>query len=88
MKLVICIGIFQVLKFEFLKFRILEILNFHPYNRLILTRNAHCSLTSDNEVPGSNITGPEVIKLFPCSTQLSMKFIMLINVKVPPNVGI
>ena len=27
--------------------------------------------------------GPEVIKLFPCSTQLSTKFIMLINVKMP-----
>ena len=26
------------------------------------------------------ITDPEVIKLFSCSTQLSMKFIMLINV--------
>ena len=27
--------------------------------------------------------GPEVIKLFPCSTQLSKKFILLINVKMP-----
>ena len=27
--------------------------------------------------------GPEVIKLCSCSTQLSMKFIMLINVKMP-----
>ena len=32
--------------------------------------------------------GPEVIKLFLCSTQLSMKFIMLINVKMPTIVGI
>ena len=32
--------------------------------------------------------GPEVIKLFPCSTQLSMKFIILINVKMPTAVGI
>ena len=32
--------------------------------------------------------GPEVIKLFPCSTQLSKKFIMLINVKMPTVVGI
>ena len=30
--------------------------------------------------------GPEVIKLFPCSTQLSMTFILLINVKMPTNV--
>ena len=28
-------------------------------------------------------TGPEVIKLFSCSTQLSMKFFLLINVKMP-----
>ena len=33
-------------------------------------------------------TGPEVIKLFSCSTQLSMKFFMLINVKMPTIVGI
>ena len=34
------------------------------------------------------IPGPGVIKLFPCSTQLSMKFILLINVKMPTLVGI
>ena len=27
--------------------------------------------------------GPEVIKLFPCSTQLSMKFQLLIKTKIP-----
>ena len=32
--------------------------------------------------------GPEVIKLFSYSTQLSSKFIMLINVKMPTIVGI
>ena len=32
--------------------------------------------------------GPEVIKLFSYSTQLSTKFIMLINVKMPTIVGI
>ena len=32
--------------------------------------------------------GPEVIKLFSCSTQLSAKFILLINVKMPTIVGI
>ena len=32
--------------------------------------------------------GPEVIKRFPCSTQLSTKFILLINVKMPTIVGI
>ena len=32
--------------------------------------------------------GPEVIKLFSCSTQLSTKFILLINVKMQTIVGI
>ena len=31
---------------------------------------------------------PKVIKLFSCSTQLSMKFFLLINVKMPTIVGI
>ena len=34
------------------------------------------------------IPGPEVIKLFSCSTQLSMKFSPLIYVKMPTLVGI
>ena len=29
-----------------------------------------------------NSSGPEVIKLFSCSTQLSMKFVLLINLKL------
>ena len=32
--------------------------------------------------------GYEVIKLFSCSTQVSMKYIRLINVKMTTNVGI
>ena len=32
--------------------------------------------------------GPEVIKLFLCSTQLSVNFFLLINVKMPTIVGI
>ena len=32
--------------------------------------------------------GPEVIKLFLCSTQLRLKSILLINVKMPTIVGI
>ena len=34
------------------------------------------------------ISDPEVIKLFSCSTELSMKFSPLINVKMPKSVGI
>ena len=37
---------------------------------------------------GASVIGSEVIKLFSCSTQLSMGFIMLINIKMPTNVGI
>ena len=36
----------------------------------------------------NSIPGPEVIKLFQCSTQLSTEFILLINVKMPTNVSI
>ena len=35
-----------------------------------------------------HITGPEVIKLSSCSAQLRLKFILLINVKMPTVVGI
>ena len=31
------------------------------------------------------VTSPEVIKLFPCSTQLSTKFQLLIKTKIPTN---
>ena len=34
------------------------------------------------------VPGPKIIKLFSCSTQLSTKFILLINVKMPTIVGI
>ena len=33
-------------------------------------------------------SGPEVINHFQCSTQLSTKFVLLINVKMPTIVGI
>ena len=36
----------------------------------------------------SDKTGPEVIKYFSCSTELSTKFFFLINVKMPTIVGI
>ena len=32
--------------------------------------------------------GPEVIKLFSCSTQLSIKYFLLVNVEMPTTVGI
>ena len=36
----------------------------------------------------SSRSGPEVIKLFLCSTQLSIKFLLLINVKMTIIIGI
>ena len=54
--------------------------------------SAFCeSGTSDPLIPQSRLLllpGPKVIKLFPCSNQLSMKLILLINVKMPTVVGI
>ena len=44
--------------------------------------------TSDHKVPGLIQPDPEDIKLFSCSTQLSMKFSHLINMKMPTIVGI
>ena len=41
-----------------------------------------------DEVPHDVTSGSEVIKLFLCSTELSMKFFLLINVKMPTIVGI
>ena len=38
--------------------------------------------------PSKSEPSPEVIKLFSCSTQLSMKFFPLINVKMPTIIGI
>ena len=44
----------------------------------LLQRMKMSQLTADMSVQ----SGPEVIKLFSCSTQLSMKFVLLINFKL------
>ena len=36
----------------------------------------------------NTVPGPEVMKVFSCLTQLSMKFSLLINMKMPTIVGI
>ena len=51
--------------------------------RLFQQSRKHNSKINDPIWPGS-----EVIKLFLCSTQLSMKFSLLINMKMPTIVGI
>ena len=52
----------------------------YSYNNVLL----RSSWKPENQMK----SGPEVIKLFSCSTQLSMKFFLLINVKMPTIVGI
>ena len=51
-----------------------------------------CELTTDHcqylNPSWAFSSGPEVMKLFSCSTLLSTKFILLINVKMPTIVGI
>ena len=55
----------------------------------IKTRDKMLHRQRNNKRPDQGLrSGPEVIKLFSCSTQLSMKYIMLINVKMPSIVGI
>ena len=48
-------------------------------------RKENVKVSNDQELVQS---GPEVIKHFSCSTQLRLKFILLINVKMPTIVGI
>ena len=43
---------------------------------------------AESKENGNHGSGPKIIKLFSCSTQLSTKFILLINVKMPTIVGI
>ena len=61
------------------------------FPRKIPNHNGHQSYTTHN-VNGFSMKifepGPEIIILCSWSTQLSMKFIMLINVKMPTIVGI
>ena len=46
------------------------------------------SVHSDQTAPFLKQNCPEVIKHFSCPNQLSMKFFLLINVKMPTIVGI
>ena len=48
--------------------------------------HSYCQSTLNNSTCMRQ--GPEVIKLLSCSIQLSTKFILLINVKMPTIVGI
>ena len=45
-------------------------------------------LSLKNSTRGKQNPGPEVINRILCFTQLSMKFLLIINVKMPTTVGI
>ena len=45
-------------------------------------------MTETRQTPLFLDPGPEVIRFFSCSTQMSMKFSLLINMKMPTIVGI
>ena len=62
MKLFIFVGILQVSKFEFLKFRILEYFYFHPWLNVLLKERTQC-------LTGVTVTGGTV--LFPWANSLS-----------------
>ena len=59
-------------------------------NKDLVLLQAYCPTDEGpSETPRcSYSSGPRALKLFPCSTQLSTKFILLINVKMPTIVAI
>ena len=58
------------------------------YRTQVLIGNVETIGCMETSVEPEQIAGPEIIKLFSCSTQLSIKFILLINVKITKIVGI
>ena len=64
------------------------IYNTPPQFYLVNLQHFSCKHAFSIRVENNVNPGSEVIKLFPCSTQLSTKFILLINVKMPTIVGI
>ena len=69
--------------------------NIHMYSAFsssfaleVFAHSSVCTYVTSLELFIRGYSGPEVIKLFSCSTQLSMKFSPLINVKMPTIVGI
>ena len=67
-----------------------ELLNkvrYMPQSVAIFKVNRYTSVFSAIFTKAYNLA-PRLLKLFSCSTQLSMKFFLLINVKMPTIVGI
>ena len=54
-------------------------LNFHWTH---IFEGTFCDVVDPILIHNNHISGPEIIKLFSCSTQLSMKFFMLINLRL------
>ena len=66
LKLLIFVGILQVLRFDFKKYRILEILNFHPCVNLIVNTNKNVDQLACKKAK------PRGYNTSSCSTQLSI----------------
>ena len=84
------IRIFLSENFRFLVVNVSVYLNRHVF---VMESNSWCTLILREQFlcrldPSLVTPCPEVIKLFSCSTQLSMKFSLLINMKMPTIVGI
>ena len=74
---------------QFTKFGLHELLPGIIFYKVLLSRNLlKLKYLKVLRIGGLKYPGPEDIKLFSCSTQLSMKFFLLINVKMPTIVGI
>ena len=58
------------------------------YRTQVLIGNVETIGCMETSVEPEQIAGPEIIKLFSCLTQLSIKFILLINIKITKIVGI
>ena len=69
------------------QFFMLLLLSLEFFSKLTFFKNFFQELYQSVKRFGSR-SGSEVIKLFSCSTQLSTKFILLINVKMPTFFGI
>ena len=59
----------------------------HILDEYSIVSISNCSSLKTITVINIPTSGPEVIKLFSCSAQLSMKFFLLINVKMPTIFG-
>ena len=75
---------FDIIQLGIRSFRSLDKIIFFPGLRQMF----HGGKREEKKYLDSPLSGLKVIKLFSCSTQLNMKFSLLINMKMPTIVGI